>query len=135
MEKFVLPAGRYYIGDPCYVLKDDWDKVCGYLERNLIGCLGKTIFMACTAYGDGVYSDKKGNDYPVDSGCIGAVPIELIKEFGPPPCPYMIVDFPDGLEINYEGGKFEFGDIIIDTLDNEDDEDTCSECGRCCDCE
>lgn len=31
-----------------------------------------------TAHGDGVYEDEDGNQYPVDAGMIGAIPVELI---------------------------------------------------------
>ena len=29
MNRIKLPAGKYFIGDPCYVIQDnDWQKVC-----------------------------------------------------------------------------------------------------------
>lgn len=27
-----MPAGRYYIGDLCYVMHDEWDEFCDHLD-------------------------------------------------------------------------------------------------------
>lgn len=71
----------FYIGDPCYVLSDDvyyrvwgdkYDFHDGTFEAN-----GFTVAVAGTAYGDGYYLGSDGKRYPVDSGTIAVVPIEL----------------------------------------------------------
>lgn len=74
--KYKLPAGTYYIGDPCYVIPDkEWQEVClkntGYVQ---FAHNGEQMFMASTAHGDGEYEDNKGNIYRVNSGTLGAVP-------------------------------------------------------------
>lgn len=115
MEKFNLPAGSYYIGDPCYVIRDkDWEKVCDVLSNTsgVLNVLSLPFFMAGTAYGDGTYQDNDQNEYPVDSGTLGAVPVELIDIVDPDAT---IKKFPNGLFIQYENGIFQFGDIYIDT--------------------
>jgi len=75
--------GDYYVGDLCYVLRDEWDEVCS-LTINGHKCLDGTFTLANgtkfatygTAYGDGVYVDQKGHKYPVDAGLIGCVAVK-----------------------------------------------------------
>lgn len=73
---------KFYIGDPCYVLGDQiyfdiWDKKFhfndGYIEvkKNL----GFEVHGTC--YGDGEYTDEQGNKYPVDSGTLAVIPVEI----------------------------------------------------------
>ena len=74
-----IPAGRYYLGDPCYVIRDDdWIPLlenCDYF-RNPVGKVGGYDILAfSTKHGDGTYSDKRGNKYDVDAGLIGLVPV------------------------------------------------------------
>jgi len=133
--RYHLTAGKYYIGDPCYVIRDNdkWAKVCERMEHNpalQTSVLGLDIFLARTQYGDGTYTDRQNNKYSVDSGTIGAVPIELcdptqnITDLG------HIFDFHDGLTIRYNEGKFEFfgrlpedspDAVVIDTSYEDDD--------------
>ncbi len=96
------PAGKYFIGDPCYgVPYDDWSKLLD--DTGLLGLYpedskylgnpdeyaakedqaaifeldnGYYVLAAPTAYGDGSYEGSDGNYYPVDAGMIGAVSIE-----------------------------------------------------------
>lgn len=115
--EFELPAGTYYVGDPCYVLKSVWKQVgdaTNWFENmtapahiNLKSddsALQKFVVWAgSTAYGDGCYFDNNDKKYHVDAGIIG------------------IVSWPDGVKfdapftVKYEDGVFDFGGIIIDT--------------------
>jgi hypothetical protein len=121
-----LPAGTYYIGDPCYVIDKEWDNVCNMsFDKNgqpLNGVMvlnNKEMFIGCTAYGDGLYFDQFGNQYPVDSGCIGVVPVELIdKEDCSNP---HFVTFDKPFAIIYNLGKFEIDTLFIDTTESDDD--------------
>lgn len=125
MQKYILPAGKYYIGDPCYVIRGaNWQKVCDELEDGIYTNLNHPFFMASTAYGDGSYMDQEGNEYGVDSGQLGAVPIALIEtSVAQAESLGIIRDFPDGLIIGYgTGATFEFGEIVIHTDEVEDDE-------------
>ena len=78
----------YWIGDPCYVLHDVWSEICDRFEMwgsppgtTSIKCSNATVvLLACTAYGDGVYEDQEGRRYPVDSGMLGIVAVEDIKD-------------------------------------------------------
>lgn len=92
-----FPAGKYYIGDPCYVFEDDvWQKGCKQMFKDgrsvtdqeggvfieVIGDNGKIYcwWQADTDYGDGTYKDQYGYEYGVDAGCIGIVPFEMLDE-------------------------------------------------------
>lgn len=87
-ETITLPAGRYFIGDPCYTAgKDDkaWQDWCntgdfGSDEVFAATYNGLPVVGLHTAHGDGVYYDREGREYGVDAGLIGAVPEELIKK-------------------------------------------------------
>ena len=78
-----LPAGKYYIGDLCYILNDDeWHY---HIDQLFIGYDRKIgIFHTrdnipyanmCTIYGDGYYFDDDETGYYVDSGTIGCFPL------------------------------------------------------------
>ena len=68
-----MPAGRYWVGDLCYVLDaEDWSHLpCGDGLYELAD--GRTIAKFSTVHGDGTYGDDIGNEYAVDSGTIGCI--------------------------------------------------------------
>ena len=77
-----LPAGKYYVGDLCYVLHSEWNEVCDLTIRGdgvavLDGEFqlsdGRRFAIHSTAYGDGEYYDDRGRSYGVDAGVIGCV--------------------------------------------------------------
>lgn len=75
-----FPAGKYYIGDPCYVLGDEiYDTVVGDGGEGFFTNGTHTIGFFSTAYGDGCYRGTNGETYGVDAGIIGIVPAELMK--------------------------------------------------------
>ena len=78
-----MEPGTYYVGDLCYVLNDSWDEFCDITikdEQCLSGGFrfkdGREFVTFQTIYGDGMYFDKEGRQYPVDAGLIGCVRIE-----------------------------------------------------------
>lgn len=115
-----LPAGTYFIGDPCYCFDKSWSKVLN--ETDYYSEPYKTdkgISMAFnTAYGDGLYEDWFGGRYPVDAGLIGATDIRLVErsykgekleKIG------RVVEFKEEFEINSKNGILSFGKFKIDT--------------------
>ncbi len=123
----IFKAGKYYIGDVCYVLpENEYDLM---LEKSNYFNLktthqwdgeyrGYPIFVASTSYGDGVYGDNYGRAYYVDAGIIGILPAEaLVKskskiELG------NLIDFENDFKVSYDDGIFLFGDVVIDTKDS-----------------
>jgi hypothetical protein len=79
IDKVLMPAGRYWVGDLCYVMTDSqWKEVCElFLDDAATGVFtltdGTQFALFGTAYGDGLYEDQNGNAYAVDAGVIGCV--------------------------------------------------------------
>jgi hypothetical protein len=121
-----LPPGTYFIGDPCYVFdndRDTWDRlltVQGFGDGKVVEFEGHQLWAASTKYGDGTYRDQNGAEYGVDSGMLGAVPIELIEspvgeEDG------RMIEAPNGLTVSEENGTFYLGNTVIETDDFDED--------------
>lgn len=121
----LVPAGKYVLGDPCYVVpNDDWDTLlqsCGYFAENPIGFILRedrsriNILAFNTKWGDGCYYDNKRRVYPVDAGIIGLVPLDYAdaSAFDEDT---VIVEFTRPTKCTkQEGGDLVFGDIVIDT--------------------
>ena len=125
-KSIVLPAGKYYIGDPCYVFThDSWSPgICDAILDDREEHKGVKFFADHTAYGDGTYRGSNGFEYGVDAGLIGAIPFELITDLSG-------LEYGTVIEVNGElvcesnEGSFQIGDLVIDTADTgeEDDED------------
>ena len=87
-ELVTLDAGDYWLGDPCYVIREEhwmpWLEATDYrTQTNMIGEIPGTDHEAVgfsTSYGDGVYpltvNDEEVFELPVDAGMIGFVPVQ-----------------------------------------------------------
>jgi hypothetical protein len=135
-----MPAGKYWIGDLCYVMHDNWDEFCEKAydrdtgEDNngrMVLNNGVTVAWFNTMWGDGTYRDSQGRKYPVDAGLIGCIKMNDIDHdhrdndlFGG-----NIVEFANDFECGYENGTIWFGhgrdSVEIETGDTseEDEED------------
>lgn len=132
-----MPAGKYWIGDPCYIFPNDGplsDKWMELLEKVdffevSYGELddGKIkVWAASTAYGDGLYSGTNGFeviDFSVDAGLIGIVPQETVDYLGRGDRNLetlgLFVEFTTPFRVECLNGVFRFGYIYIDTNDEE----------------
>ena len=67
-----------------------------------------------TAFGDGIYYDEEKNEYAVDSGSIGCIPVEAMQE---PHASGNVVYFPVEFDCEYFEtiGTIRIGDVFIDT--------------------
>jgi hypothetical protein len=124
-----FPPGEYYLGDLCYVLGQDqgtWDQICDALfaaydrgEHATTLFLHETpVWLARTAYGDGVYYDAHGRGYAVDSGTIGLCPTslctatalaELDDTLG------QVITMAHDFHPTWDHGVFSIGTVTIDT--------------------
>lgn len=127
-----LPAGRYFVGDPCYVIADD--KWMDFLEggtfagNEMIEFEGGFAGCVSTEYGDGEYYAMGGfppGPFPVDAGLLGAVSenliakkytVEELADLG------VMVDFKEPFTVYRDGSVCVIGHILIDTGDSEDDD-------------
>ena len=135
----VLPSGKYWIGDPAYVFPNDgpmsnkWDELLeksNFLEGEMPVELddGKIkVWAAGTAYGDGRYPSSIGFDFPVDSGTLGIIPIEIVAYLNRTDVDLnqlgYILNFKTPFRISVEDGAFTFGHITINTCSADYDEE------------
>lgn len=119
-----MPAGRYYIGDLCYVMHPEWDEFCT-ITINDRQCLdgeftladGRRFATFGTAYGDGTYRSNIGTSHSVDAGLIGCIRVEDIRddqynnieELG------AVVEFDQPFEVSSDQGLLVFGHVQIET--------------------
>ena len=136
----MFPAGKYYVGDLCYVMHDEWDEVCGkfFEGRDDHGCNqgmfelkdGRKFASFNTKYGDGGYFDQDGKEYGVDAGLIGCISLNDIdlNADGNSTTGGQIVQFDHDFTVSggdsYENrrdwdGVIRIGHIVIKTDDDE----------------
>jgi|688.fasta_scaffold143817_2 hypothetical protein len=120
VDTLTMPAGQYWVGDLCYVLRDQWQEVCEILAGGVNGVhtLEDGTQFACfsTAWGDGIYEDGSCNDYAVDAGIIGCVLAGKVNHGG---AWGHVHTFRRPFPVGRTGGVIRFGRIAIDT-DPED---------------
>lgn len=128
-HEVIVPAGAYWLGDPCYAVPNElWDELLasnGCFECPVGTVKKHKVLGFGTAYGDGVYTDQFGNEYPVDAGLIGLTPVGLTV--GEPFGSHKVVFKHDTL-CTGDDGVMRFGDIKINTrdfdgYDDEEDDD------------
>ena len=123
-----MPAGKYYIGDLCYVMHDEWDEACAMFfptyqsGRGIEGEFtlkdGRRFASFGTAWGDGTYNSNIGTEHMVDSGSIGCIRVEDIRDNTYDDIEGLgaIVEFKEPFEIQKVGrGLLKFGHVAIDT--------------------
>lgn len=130
--RIVVPAGDYYIGDPCYFFThDDWGGVVsGLLDGQQSECPnGLPVIGFGTKWGDGAYRGSDGFTYGVDAGMIGLVSVDGVTsaDIGAS-CRRVTFDEPQ--ECWGDDGVLHFGPVTIDTKDEDDEDDECPHCGR-----
>lgn len=131
-----MPAGRYYIGDLCYVMHDEWDEVCDLffppgdnIGRGRDGEFtltdGRRFASFGTAYGDGTYRSNIGTNHSVDSGSIGCIRVEDIRDNTYDDIERLgaIVEFDQPFEVSEDQGLLVFGHVQIETAGDDEEYD------------
>lgn len=124
-----MPAGRYYIGDLCYVMHPEWDECVELFfppngpARGVEGEFtlrdGRRFASFGTAYGDGTYSSNLCTVHLVDSGSIGCIRVDDIRDDTNNNLQALgaIWEFKEPFEVSASAGVLRFGDIEIDTAE------------------
>ena len=125
----MMEAGRYYVGDLCYVLHEVWDEVCDLTfdkqGRMLDGEHylkdGRKFALYSTKYGDGTYHDAQGRRYHVDAGCIGCILEDDInlKIEGNETDGGQLIEFARDFVTGDNNGQLLFGTVLIETGDDD----------------
>lgn len=135
----MMPAGKYYIGDLCYVMHDVWDEFCDLTIKGN-ECLsgeftlkdGRRFATYSTKYGDGLYPSNIGANLSVDAGIIGCIKVDDIRD---PEATPRAMNAMNSLGTVYEfttdfitdgsreTGTIQFGRVIIETGDFYVDEE------------
>ena len=124
-----MPAGRYYIGDLCYVMHPEWNEcvdlffpASGYTGRGVEGEFvlkdGRRFASFGTAYGDGTYNSNIGTEHMVDSGSIGCIRVDDIQDTTYNDIERLgaIVEFAQPFEVKkISQGLLKFGHVEIET--------------------
>lgn len=118
----MMPAGKYYIGDLCYVMHPQWDEFCKITLKNgevndgeFSMSSGVRVASYSTYDGDGCYLDQKKREYSVDAGLIGCIRVGDINDPTSQIDGGQIIDFTEPFETSEDNGIISFGDIHIDT--------------------
>lgn len=126
-----MSAGKYYIGDLCYVMHDKWDEFCSItidgnkcLDGEFELANGTRFATYGTAYGDGVYPASNGEKLCVDAGIIGCILLNDIKDTKDNNIDLgCIVDFPVPFETGENNGVIYFGHVSVNTKFEDDYEE------------
>jgi len=123
-----MPAGRYYIGDLCYVMHDAWHEACALFfpsntdSRGVNGEFvlkdGRRFANFDTMFGDGTYSSNMNTSHCVDSGSIGCILVADIRDntYSDIALLGAIVEFAEPFETEKIGpGLIKFGQLEIET--------------------
>jgi hypothetical protein len=130
-----MKAGKYYVGDLCYVFNDeDWNQICKIIidghsclegEFNLPD--GRRFAIFNTAWGDGEYEDQNGHSYSVDAGSIGCTLVDNISADKYEDLTQLgnIVEFKEDFNVYEKDYIIHIGHLKIDTdpIFDEDNED------------
>jgi hypothetical protein len=130
-----MPAGKYYIGDLCYVMHPEWKEVCdlffpaNHPPRGVEGEFtlkdSRRFASFPTAYGDGGYRSNIGTSHSVDAGIIGCIRVEDIRDDEADDMETLgaIVEFDRPFEVSSDGRVLVFGHVEIDTGFDDDEEE------------
>jgi hypothetical protein len=142
-EKLSLPAGAYYIGDPCYILNSEvYDRILMpsaiEAERNRRNSYEfysnpnnqytqRGVVMS-TLHGDGCFTSNIGFTFAVDSGQIACIDIacigidERIKNCIDRKFVYLYTASKPFDCVRHDNGVLRFNSISINTSDMEESE-------------
>jgi hypothetical protein len=136
-----LPAGRYYIGDPCNALKDEiytriWGAIYDYKEGKFT--INDNDFLVHSTHGgDGTFYDHRKRKYIVKSGMISVISMELIdsSEEKLKECKIngIIITFNTPFQFIYDAGIFYIqSDKKFIEINTRNEEEYLSECEDHC---
>lgn len=134
----MMQAGKYYVGDLCYVMSyKEWDDFCSVTidginvkDGEFAMPDGRKFATYSTMHGDGLYKDQWGGEYGVDAGLIGCI---LVSDINPEKLDGLTLGQVHTFETDFVtgGGRgtadwegtIQFGRVVIETNPSHDDGD------------
>jgi hypothetical protein len=118
-----MPAGRYYIGDLCYVMHDEWHEVCDLffpLDQVVRDVNGEFVLKDGRRFASFI-----STSHSVDSGSIGCIRVEDIRDNTYADIEQLgaIVEFDAPFEVSEDHGLIHFGHVQIETAGSYETED------------
>ena len=122
-----MPAGKFYIGDLCYVMHDVWDEAVSLMfpdnhsGRGVDGEFvlrdGRRFANFGTRWGDGTYTSNIRTRHLVDSGSIGCIRVEDIRDntYDNIETLGAVVEFAQPFEVSEDSGLICFDAVEIET--------------------
>jgi len=127
----MMQAGKYYVGDLCYVMNDVWDEVCGLITKRTQSRLlegefnlkdGRRFAVYSTKYGDGTYYDGEGGRYFVDAGVIGCIlESDIVANERNDVDGGNVIVFKEDFNTSSDGENITFGNVTILTGDYDEE--------------
>ena len=120
MVDAIFKAGFYYIGDPVNVIRE-WDAFLGHIDpgrnESIFEFRKKAIAVGYTKNGDeqGLFDGIR-----IESGMLALVAAEAISKIDFDREAGLFIGFEDDFRVIIDDGYFVFGDIEIDTTNEED---------------
>ncbi len=135
----MMKAGKYYVGDLCYVMTEsEWGEFCSLtikgnatLDGEFQFADGRRFASYGTMYGDGLYPSSVGSMMSVDAGLIGCIRVEDIRanKYSDISKLGAIVEFEtdfvtgSGRGDRDWNGTIQFGQVTVETGDSDEEED------------
>jgi hypothetical protein len=128
----MMKSGEYIVCDLCYVLNDEnvWYEVCDKTFNKDLQSIngeftlndGRKFVLYSTKFGDGLYHDQYGNEYPVDSGTIGCIALDDVKNLDKVDKRlYNVFTFTEDFDTGCDKeGTIHFGSVVIHTWGEEE---------------
>lgn len=126
-----IPAGEYYLGDPCYpILDNEWsdivkkmyDDAANFLDGDILHVSNGIMLQFLVKDFKCTYNDQYDFEYSSDSGIIGLVSLSHNPNYTLTDL-VNVIKFDTETECTSEDGVLTFGNYIIDTnnknIDNE----------------
>ena len=130
---YTLPAGVYYVGDPCFIMKEEMYEVIACQTDYMDGLYSHDkyrILLGRTQRENGTYTGSDAFDYSVDSGMIGIISISLAD--GDVGDLAKMHKFLTDAYIKIEGGVFTItcgnSVVVIDTAEVSDSDESGGSC-------
>ena len=116
----MMPAGKYYVGDLCHVMDEEWEEFCkltingnGSIDGEFSLNSGVRFASFETKNGTGQYKDNFGKLYTVEASIIGCILVDDIIDHNADLSQGTIQDFKESFCPYIDNGVITFNQVCI----------------------